>query len=128
MKKLISASIILLLGVLLMSCTAHINELMKSWEGHHYSELIASWGPPQQVFDDGYGGRIFIYTQIRQWAMPGKSTTYTKASATIYDDYIWGSAISKTTYYPSQIYSYTAYRMFWVNKDGFIYGWSWKGL
>lgn len=120
--------ILIIVSVLLLQSCATINKTMKSWEGHHYSSLIMKWGPPQQVFDDGYGGRILIYTKIRQWTAPGQATTYTTISATAYDNYIWGTAISTTTYNPAQTYGYTAYRMFWINKDGFIYRWAWKGL
>lgn len=127
MKKLTLASLVFICGVSLVGCE-DISQVMKSWEGHHYGDLIASWGPPQQVFDDGYGGRILIYTQIRQWTAPGQFTTYTTGSATAYDDYIWGSAISETRYTPPQTYGYRAYRMFWINKDGIIYRWAWKGL
>ena len=38
-----------------MGCATRMNEIMQSWEGHHYSNLIASWGPPQQILDDGSG-------------------------------------------------------------------------
>ena len=126
MKRLM---IILILIFLLSSCiTANINKMMKSWETHHYGELIAKWGPPQQVYNDGYGGRILIYTSQRQFSTPGKSTTYTTGKATVYDNYIWGSATSSTVYTPPKVYGYTAYRMFWINKNGIIYRWAWKGL
>lgn len=115
--------------VFLSSCfTERINKMMKSWTRAHYGNLIASWGPPQMVFDDGYGGRILIYTTQRVFIAPGKSTTYTTGSATAYDNYIWGSATSNTYYTPSRTYGYTAYRMFWINKEGYIYRWAWRGL
>ncbi len=123
MNRLIAIFLLLLVST---GC-ANINKVMKSWEGHHYGELIASWGPPQQVFDDGYGGRILVYTQQRQWTTPGTATTYTTGSATVWDNYIWGSATSRTTYYPPQTHGYTAYRMFWINSNGYIYRWAWRG-
>ncbi|MGH8462355.1 MAG: hypothetical protein ACRESS_12170 [Stenotrophobium sp.] len=43
--------------VLLQGC-ASINEKMASFMGHDESDLIASWGPPSQVMDDGNGGQI----------------------------------------------------------------------
>jgi hypothetical protein len=30
-----------------VGCAARMNEIMASWQGHHYSDLLASWGPPQ---------------------------------------------------------------------------------
>jgi len=117
---------LLLLCVLFFS--GCISQIMTSWENHHYGELIGSWGPPQQVFNDGYGGRILVYTESRAWVSPGKSNTYVTGNATIYDNYIWGSATATTYYTPPQVYGYTAYRMFWINKQGIIYRWAWKGL
>ena len=111
----------------LVGCTARINKLMASWEGHHYSNLIASWGPPQQVFDDGAGGRILVYTAVRSYTVPGQATTYTTGSATAYNSMIWGSATSRTTYTPAQTYGWTAYRMFWIRRNGIIYRWAWRG-
>ena len=128
MRRTILALIVLGSMLSLLGCAARINNMMRSWEGQHYSDLIARWGPPQQVFDDGSDGRILIYTQVREWTSPGKSTTYTEGRATIYDDYIWGSATSRTTYQPSQTYGCTAHRMFWISKKGYIYRWAWKGL
>ena len=126
MKKLL----LLLFPVIFLSgcITAHINKVMKSWEGCHYGNLIAKWGPPQMVFDDGYDGRILIYTAVRSFVSPGRATTYTTGSATAYDNYIWGSATSRTVYTPARLYGYTAYRMFWINKKGIIYRWAWRGL
>ncbi len=105
-----------------------ISETMASWLNNHYSQLLASWGPPQQVFDDGLGGRILNYTMNRQFYFPGTSQTNTTARVTSYDNYIWGSATSRTVYNPARIYGYTAYRMFWINKNGIIYNWKWQGL
>jgi hypothetical protein len=113
---------------LFAGCVGHINEVMNSWMNHHYSDLIESWGPPSQVFDDGQGGRILIYSENRSWTVSGSAHTRTTANATIYDNSIWGSANSITTYDPPKTYSYNAYRMFWINNKGYIYRWSWKGL
>lgn len=119
--------LLLIIAVLFSGCFA-INKVMKSWMGYHYGQLIAKWGPPQQVFDDGYGGRILIYTAQREFVAPGRSTTYTTGTATMYDNFIWGSATSRTTYTPARVTGYTAYRMFWINKRGIIYKWAWRGL
>jgi len=97
-----------------------VNKLMTSWENHHYSELIGSWGPPTQVYDDGQGGRILIYVYNRSYTTQGVSTTTTTGSgygtATMYDNNIWGnvntSTQSTTTYNPPQTYQYTSNRMF----------------
>jgi len=128
MRRLVLSFLVVLVLVLFSGCAGQINNIMRSWEGHHYSDLIASWGPPQQVFDDGFGGRILVWTSVRSFTSPGQATTYTTGTATAYDNYIWGSATSHTTYSPPQTYGWTAYRMFWIDSSGFIYRWGWKGL
>lgn len=126
MKRLL---LLFLTIILSFGCfTTRINKVMQSWVGSHYGQLIALWGPPQMVFDDGYEGRILIYATSRQFFSTGKSTTYTTGSATAYDNFIWGSATSKTYYTPAKMYGYTAYRMFWINKKGRIYRWAWRGI
>ncbi len=125
------AAVTITVGILLglSGCASgRISKAMNSWMGHHYSELIGSWGPPQQVFDDGNGGRILIWTQIRSYTVPGQSMTQSYGQATLYDDYIWGSATSRTTYTPPQTYGWAAYRMFYINDKGYVYNWSWRGL
>ena len=126
-RSLRGIAVVLALASTLTGC-AHMNKVMASWQGHHYSDLIAKWGPPQQVFDDGSTGRILVYSSDRSWTVPGYATTTTTATATAYDTYIWGSATSHTTYTPAQVQSYTAYRMFWIDSNGHIYRWAWRGL
>ena len=104
MRRLVVGCVALLL---LTGFAARINNVMRSWEGAHYSQLIMSWGPPQGVYDDGQGGRILIYTQQRRWVTPGTATTTTTGSATAYDNCIWGQAQSVTQFNPAQWHGYT---------------------
>lgn len=105
-----------------------VNNAMASWEGHHLSELLSSWGPPQQFFDDGHGGRILVYTSERTWTTPGQTVSTTNLQVNQWNQMILGSGTSITTYNPSRTYGYTAWRMFSINRNGYIYGWSWRGL
>jgi len=123
-RRLVFVAIFVLTG-----CFANrINSAMQSWEGHHYSELVMAWGPPQAVYDDGNGGRILVYTAIRQYTVPGHSETSATGQATIYDNMIWAQAQSVTQYVPPQTYGYTAWRIFQIDAKGTIYRWSWRGL
>jgi hypothetical protein len=115
---------LLALALLLTGCPAQISKSLASWEGHNVNELLASWGPPSQVFSDGKGGQVFVYSETRQWTQPGQATT--TYSATTYGNYTYGQAT--TIYQPAYIQGYTAYRMFWIDSTGTIYGWSWRGL
>jgi hypothetical protein len=115
---------VLLLSFVVAGCAGRINDAMRSWVGHHYSDVIASWGPPAQVLDDGAGGKIMTWAATRSFTSPGYATTSTTAN--VYGNF--GTANSFTTYTPPQTTSYNATRTFWVNSDGIIYRWSWRGL
>ena len=98
--------------------------IMHSWERHHYSELILSWGPPQHVYIGCGGDRIFIYTVPLEWRRP--ETAATRKSATAYDDLIWGKPEKITDYRPPHTRDeYSAWRMVVIDADGFING-SWS--
>jgi hypothetical protein len=128
MRKPILLMLLLAISVT-PSCALRVSKTMKSWTGHHYSELLGSWGPPEQVFDDGNGGRMLIWTQQRTfYTVPAQAVTQTNLRATIYDNMIWGQANSVTTYTPARISGYTAWRMFSIDSTGYIYSWRWKGL
>ena len=128
MRRLLGvAGVLSLLPVL--GCVSAINKTMASWEGHDFSELLATWGPPQQLFDDGAGGRILVYTFTRSYTVPGSAVTQTSGYATpAYGSgyNIWATSV--TTFNPAQTYGWTAYRMFWVNTSGNIYRWAWRGV
>ena len=115
---------LLLLVISTVGCVGRINKTMDSWVGHHFSELIASWGPPAQVFEDGSGGRVMVWTINRTFVSPG--TSQTTFQATQVNNQIWGQAT--TTYNPAHVSGYTATRTFWVRKNGRVYKWAWKGL
>ena len=135
MKKVFLVSILLIAISTIMGC-ATINKNMDSWMGHNVNDLIVSWGPPQQTMSDGQGGQILIYSQSRQWTTPGQATTNTYGYANTqgnlygntYRGNTYGSATSRTSYTPAQTSGYNAQRMFWVDSNGRIYRWSWKGL
>lgn len=128
MKRLSAIAAVLLILVSLTGCAARVNKVMMSWQGHNFNDLLASWGPPNQVFDDGAGGRVMVWAVTRSYTAPGSSTTQTTGSATASGNTVWGSATSQTTYNPGQTYQWTTYRMFWLNRDGIIYRWAWRGL
>lgn len=115
---------------------AKMNKTMASWQGADVNYLIARWGPPTQVMNDGQGGRIFIYTYNRSYTTAGVATTTTTGSAngtatTIGNDTsinVHGQSNSTTVYSPQQTGEWKVYRMFWVGPRGHVYRWSWRGL
>jgi len=105
-----------------------VNAVMRSWEGSHESDLIAAWGPPQQVMSDGSDGKVFIYTQQFSYTTPGTSTTTGNATAYSYGNTTNVYGNSYTTYNPSQTYTRQRQRIFFINSEGRVYRWSWRGL
>ena len=115
MKKLVG--VVALSACIMCGCAARINRAMNSWVGASSSDLIASWGPPSQVFNDGSGGTVMVWTYDRNYTVPGNSTTTTSGSATLSGNTVYGSATSRTTYNPAQNYGWTAYPMFLIDQN-----------
>ena len=112
-KGLVMRKIIIIFLCLSILGCASINKTMRSWVGHHKSELILKWGPPSRTADDGKGGEILIYEYQRNLGQePG--TVRSSGGQIVYTE-------------PTQR-TYIATRMFWVDEKGIIYSWRWKGL
>jgi len=111
MKKVF---ILIVLALIVTGCASQINEKMQSWVGHHKSELIASWGPPNQYASDGRDGEILIYgSYVNLGQTPGQAT----------NNYYGG-----VSYTAPQQNGYQRTRMFYVDAGGNIYSWRWKGM
>lgn len=117
-----------LVVVALSGCATRINRVMDSWVGHHESELLAAWGAPQVVLSNGYGGKVLVYTARRAYTTPATATTTVTGTAQTRGSLTTIDATGATVYTPGQTYGYQAQRLFWINPDGRIYRWSWKGL
>ena len=105
-----------------------ITKAMKSWLGHHYTEVMATWGPPSVVYRDGRGGLILVYLYERRWTTQGYQWTTVTGDVYSYGDWTSLYASARTYYVPPQTYGYTAWRMFFVNSQGVVYKVSWQGL
>jgi len=104
MKKLI----VVLAFVLVVGCQ-NPQEIAASWEGHNINDLIASWGAPTQVIDNGSDGKIMVWRRSASMQMQGTAQT----------TYIGSSAY--TTYQPGQTLQFSNSTTFWVSPDGTIY-------
>lgn len=113
-------AVMIAIAVAMIGCFHPIqarNNVMQSWVGHSTADLIATWGPPSELFQDGSGGTVVVWIYQRNGVTtPASSTTTTTGNT------------SQTVYQPSQSYGWTAYRMFWVDGKGVVYRWAWKGL
>lgn len=121
MRKISSLAILILL---LSACGAvkkRINASMDAWTGKHYSDLIAAWGPPQQIIDLGEDGKLLVWVYDRGDSERSVSTT------TIEDQTLRDQTLRTETTYDDST-GWKAYRMFWANAEGIIYRWSWRGL
>ena len=99
--------------------------IMESWKGAHISQLIRSSGPPQRIVSDGAGGKIYIWSSHVKIPLK-KEKTERRGTATIIGDTVYYR--EKTTTSPATNIEYDKVRMFWVNSQGIIYHWKWKGL
>jgi hypothetical protein len=111
---------LVLVAVVSFGCAGRINTMMQSWEGHSFPELISRWGPPQQVFSDGQGGQVLVYTQVRSYTVPGSSTTTTNLNGQVNGNNINGTATSQTVYSPAMTYQWQIYRMFFIDATSVV--------
>ena len=111
-NKTFQKSIIAITTSFLVSCGTYvplsdqITNVMKTWVGHHKSELIQKWGPASKITSDGKGGEVYTYYYARN----KKSTSYV----------VYGTLVTNDN-------SYSAERHFYINDKGIIYHWRWKG-
>lgn len=134
-----SLILLFLFAIIALGCMSP-DSAMKSFLNQHSSELVARWGPPQQRMPDGQGGEIWIYSEQRQWTTPGQVNTTAYGTANTYGNvyrnpngasYYGNSSAygnATTTFTPAQTRGYAAHRSFFVNGDGIIYRYAWKGL
>ena len=62
MAVILAVSITVFAGCTPSTRQVTTRQVMNSWMGSHISELIRSWGPPQQIVTDGAGGKIYIWS------------------------------------------------------------------
>lgn len=87
---------------------------MQSWMGQHYSDMMLKWGPPTRSTPDGRGGQILIYEYSRDTGqIPGRAVRNPDGSV---------------SYTAPQSTGYVATRMYWVDGQGIIYNWKWRGF
>ncbi|MDA2923759.1 hypothetical protein MYX65_03715 [Acidobacteria bacterium AH-259-L09] len=118
MKRKLLWSLLLVVLISNITCLGkRMNKIMDSWMSHSYSDLVSEWGPPSQVLDIGAtGNKIVVYLYNEETLIyPGTATAVTTGTTT------------NVTYRPPIKLKWTKYRMFWINSDGIIYRWAWKG-
>jgi hypothetical protein len=111
--------------------SARVNGGMSSWQGESKHALVMAWGMPARTADDGDGGEIVAYYFQHRTSDPGspgiRLPSYTNCSGyqtvnctTTGGQTILARAPSSDVYYCE--------RFFYVNRDGRIYNFSWKGV
>lgn len=117
--------LLLLTTLLLSGCVTsqQVESRMQKCLGYTLSELIVEWGPPAQVLDDGEGGKIVVFDRSSNTTMPGSS--YTTGSS-----YGYGTrTYDATTFHnPPQTINIRRSRVFFLNAEGRVIRYSWKGL
>jgi hypothetical protein len=108
-----------------------INQVMSGWQGQNVSNIIGAWGPPARTIPIGTGASLFVWQIDRTRVEPAECHSQASASHGNVNAngqiWIYPGKVT-TTCAPAQRTGYVAHRMFWVNADGVIYGWAWKGL
>jgi hypothetical protein len=116
------------------------DKAMRSYLGLPSTELVVKWGPPQQKMSDGKGGEIWSYFEQRQWTTPGQANTtvtgtgntygnvYTNPYGATYQGNTTVNGSATTTYTPPQTHGYSAHRTFFIDANGIVYRYGWKGL
>ncbi len=128
MRIIMSLLTSIIVATSITGCTAQMNQTMQSWVGHRYSEVVGQWGPPTRVLDDGARGKMMIWEETRSFTSPGYAQTRPYGVFSTSPNVLTPPPSYQTTYTPPQTSTYTASRTFWVNSEGIIYNWAWKGL
>ncbi|MGD0572744.1 MAG: hypothetical protein ABSB11_06950 [Sedimentisphaerales bacterium] len=114
------------LGLVFFVGCEQMNKTMASWVGHNFNEVVASWGPPQSIMDDGKGGKIMTWSYAQTiTTSPGYANSQTTSNNAQYPG---GTLDTHTTYQPPQTQTVVKTRTFWVDGNGKIYNWAWRGL
>lgn len=82
---------------------------MESWLGSNLHELIKNYGPVSATHEDGAGGKIVTFTR----------TVHLRNQSIRGNYYSGGLYVVEN---PSTLY---IHRMYYVNKDGMVYGYRW---
>lgn len=109
---------------LLAGCatTARYEAKLASWVGSPETDLIRSWGAPQQVYEAANGSKFLTYSNSRQVYFRGTPPTYT----TTYDPDTRSSTTTSSGGIDPQLYTMDCQTTFEV-ANGKVAGWSWKG-
>jgi hypothetical protein len=113
---------VLFLTVGCVSTSDQISKQMASWMGHSENELIADWGEPTRTVSDDNGGKIFVYELQRESTTPAVLTTHKCSQWEA--DCVNGE---RAVYQPASTQTWAVLREFWINGDGVVYKWKWKG-
>lgn len=115
---------------LLLSCLAcvsgtrtentDLDAVMKSWMNSSMSDLIASWGPPDQETAVENGGKVLTYFRV----------LWMEADPLPCDDLYPTTDPTRAQMACNQRRLHErpvkGAQMFWANADGILYRWSWK--
>lgn len=117
-----SIAICFVLALALSSCIHPIrtqNLAMQSWVGHSRGELVSKWGSPSSVVEDGLY-QMFVYAETE--------TNTTVTPPTVLQQ---GGKRPPLVISPGRANTKTRVvrqRIFWLDADGIVRKWSWKGL
>lgn len=106
--------------------TTQVDQKMQAWVGKSIDELVAEWGAPQQSLDDGRGGHILTWFEQRYRAEP--VLLHSPYGPWCPPHGAWHGPPYPYYYGPTSYEPYSISRTFWVDPQGIIVRWAWKGL
>ena len=93
-------------------------DVLNAWMGHHMSDLILSWGPPDSIEPAGRPGhQVLVYKHVRTVILPGRATTRI-------NPYL---RQAETWYNAPQTLVRECWWMMWADETGRLYWWKWSG-
>lgn len=120
--------------------TANYEKILNSWVGDSADNLVASWGPPNSVYDKSDGGKVLQYNRQGNFYMPGYTTyqnvtsyhsgnvnAYNNYGGSAYGNYSGTTTTSVPVYNPGFNVALWCNTTFDVNSSGRIQRWTWQG-
>jgi hypothetical protein len=99
-----------------------IDQAMASWMGNSVSDLIASWGPPDQETQVEDGSRVLTYNRVL-W-----EESDPLSCDNLYPTSDPNQADAECARRLLNQRAVRGLQMFWANRDGVIYRWAWRTI
>jgi hypothetical protein len=101
------------------------DKAMAEWAGAPAVAVIQGWGQPDKVFADGSSGFVLCY--VNRWNFVHYNALYNEPATDGSGDTAHIYGLATKMFEQSEIDSYRAYRVFYLEADGTVYDSAWRG-